>query len=226
MTGLRALTALVLLGTGLSLCGCDSQAPAGASSAVPGRGIMVAAVGDSITSGLGVDPGQAWLSIVGTANGWQTSNLGVPGAGFLALGDTGYTYNNQIGEAVQLHPQILFISASDNDVDLPQSGDLGPTAAVDLRHIRDMLPNTVVIGLSALSGLIAENDLATGNQEVRQAVESVNGQWIDLGQPLQGDTSLLQSDGEHPTVAGQETIAQLIIKALDAIQLPTATPTA
>lgn len=183
------------------------------------RASLAVAIGDSITSGYGLNSGQNWFTEVADAKGWRYLNLGDPGAGFLANGDSGYTYDAQINQAIEKQPQIVFISATDNDYDLSQVNDLNSVASPALQRIRAALPHAVIIGLNALSGAISEAQLTSGNQVVRQAVQNVGGHWIDIGQPFGGNPYLVQADGEHPTAAGQQLVAQRIITVLNSIHL-------
>ncbi|MEJ1229601.1 MAG: hypothetical protein WDM88_01560 [Galbitalea sp.] len=62
-------------------------------------------------------------------------------------------------------------------------------------------------------------------------VAAVGGEYLDIGQPLAGHREWLQFDDVHPTVQGQQVLAQAITAALQDAKIlpapvsPTATPT-
>ncbi|WP_285117174.1 SGNH/GDSL hydrolase family protein [Leifsonia sp. fls2-241-R2A-40a] len=200
---LLALAALSGCATANAASDAGSPAAVGSSSA---SGERVAVIGDSIESGLGLEPSEAWPALVAAKQGWRLSNLSVPGAGFVAQGSDGNDFSAQVDTAIAGKAQLVLIGASDNDL-----GDDADevTAAMQKSIVRlsSELPDAQIVGFNALSGQASDDDLAAVDASLRQAVLDVGGTWLDLGQPYRGRAGLVQDDDEHPTLPGQQAIA-------------------
>ena len=88
-----ALFALLLGASALSGCATASSAPGVAvGPAVSGKGHpTVAVIGDSIESGTGLRPAEAWPALVAADRQWGLENYSVPGAGFVTRATTSGT---------------------------------------------------------------------------------------------------------------------------------------
>jgi len=193
-----ALSAL-LLGA-IALSGCPT------ASSVPGHP-TVAVIGDSIESGTGLRPAEAWPALVAVDRRWELENYSVPGAGFVEFGA-------QVDQAIAHPVDMVLIGASDNDLGRNVSTvSAAMTAAAE--RLRTALPHARILGFNALTGQASDNDLAPLNEALRDAVTAVGGHWLDLGQPYRGRAGLVQNDGEHPTAAGQQAIAAAVLERLD-----------
>jgi acyl-CoA thioesterase-1 len=205
-----ALSALLLGAIALSGCTTASSVPGVAAGGHP----TVAVIGDSIESGMGLRPAQAWPALVAVDRRWELNNYSAPGAGFVALGDHKQNFGAQVDQAIALHPDMVLIGASDNDLGRDVSTvSAAMTAAV--QRLRTALPHARILGFNALTGEASDDDLAPLNKALRDAVTAVGGHWLDLGQPYRGQAGLVQDDGEHPTPAGQQAIAAAVLKRLD-----------
>jgi len=182
--------------------------------------VTAVVIGDSVAAGLGVQPDQAWPTLVASAENWQLDNLAVSGAGFVAPGDDGKTFEAQVSQAIDVNPQIVIVSATDNDL-RTDGGTLDGAATAQLKTLRAGLPHAIILGTNALSGAVAQADLDDGDTRVHQAVTDVGGHWLDLGQPFQGQPGLVQGDGEHPTAAGHQMVAKELLAAIRRLRLPT-----
>jgi acyl-CoA thioesterase-1 len=191
-------------------------APSGCSKAVTGVPVgrgdhpVVAIIGDSIESGLGLRPAEAWPVLAAADRGWILKNYAVSGAGFIAQGDDGQDFGAQVDRAIASHANIVLIGASDNDL----GRDISVAATAAAQWLHGALPQARIVGFNALSGAVGDDALAPLNAALRNAVTAVGGQWLDLGQPFAGRPGLVQSDGEHPTPAGQQAIAAAVLKRL------------
>lgn len=199
----------------VALSGCSTAVPqAAVGTAVADAHTRVAVIGDSIEAGLGLTAGEAWPELLAVDRRWALDNLSVSGAGFVATGTSGATFDGQVDTAIADKAQLVLIGASDND--LGQDVDTvsaAMTAAVD--RIRAALPHARIVGYDALSGAASDDDLAPLDAALETAVTSDGGVWIDLGEPYRGQDGLVQADGEHPTVAGQQAIAAVALSRLD-----------
>jgi acyl-CoA thioesterase-1 len=212
---LLALTALSGCSAAAGLSGGAPGSTPAASSATPSAGQKVAVIGDSIESGLGLEPSEAWPALVAATRGWELENLSVPGAGFVAIGSDGNDFSAQVDAAIAGQAQLVLIGASDNDLGTdPAQVSAAMQKAVQRLH--DSLPDARIVGFSALSGQASDSDLAAFDSALQDAVESVGGQWLDLGQPYRGQTGLVQDDDEHPTLPGQQAIAAVVESKLGA----------
>lgn len=211
-----AISAL-LLGT-LALSGCSTSAPQLAfGAAVTGKDHpVVAVVGDSIESGMGLEPFEAWPALVAVDRRWGLQNFSVPGAGFIATGDGDEDFSAQVDQAIASHADVVLIGASDNDLGADRSKVASAMAAA-VERLRDALPHARLVGFNALTGEAGDSDLAPLNAALRTAVTAAGGRWLDLGQPYRGQTGLVQDDGEHPTAAGQQAIAAVVLSRLDGL---------
>ncbi|MGO9354880.1 MAG: SGNH/GDSL hydrolase family protein [Mycobacterium sp.] len=213
-----AVTATALLLGAIALSGCTP------ASSVPGVAVgpavngkdhpKVAVIGDSIESGAGLRPAEAWPALVAVDRRWELENYSVPGAGFVTHGDDEQDFGAQVDQAIALRADMVLIGASDNDLGWDvYTVSAAMTAAVE--RLRTALPHARILGFNALMGEASDDDLAGLNEALHDAVTAVGGRWLDLGQPYRGRAGLVQNDGEHPTPAGQQAIAAAVLKRLD-----------
>jgi lysophospholipase L1-like esterase len=101
LTRRAALAAAALL-----LLSCSRERPRGARVL---RGATVLALGDSLTSGTGAQPQEAWPQLVQEASGWAVVNAGIPG-------DTSAQALARLpGLLAQHQPQLVIVSIGGND---------------------------------------------------------------------------------------------------------------
>jgi acyl-CoA thioesterase-1 len=201
-----ALMALAVL-SGCAAANAGTSEPSAAS--LSAGALRVAVIGDSIESGLGLDPSEAWPALLAAEHGWRLDNLSEPGAGFLAQGPDGKTFSAQVDTALAVKPELVLIGASDNDLDAdPDQVASAMSQAVD--RLRTALPNTRIVGFSALTGSATDDDLSPGDAALRRTMADAGGTWLDLGQPYRDRAGLVQDDGEHPTLPGQQAIAAAV----------------
>lgn len=177
-------------------------------------GPVVVAIGDSIMEGHGLDPRDAWPSLLAEDYGWRLTNLASDGSGFVTVGDNGDTFADQAAVAVRLHPSIIIVSASSNDLGEPDSMIARNTDAT-IRSVRAALPHTEIIVVSPVWNDTPEPDqLASIGEDLVRAGQQVRARQLDIGQPLAGQPALMQDDDVHPTAAGQQLIASTVEAAL------------
>ncbi|MCC8909181.1 SGNH/GDSL hydrolase family protein [Curtobacterium sp. GD1] len=222
---LAVLTAVVVA---VSLGACASSPPA-AADATPhptattrpwdhAAGVGVVVVGDSISGGHGLTTAEAWPAIVADAQGWSLTNLSCDGAGVAALGDDddcASDYATIVGRAVDLRPEVVLVQASSNDLGLDTAEVRSATdQVVDEVHRR--LPHARLIGLSAIWNQDAPPaQLASISGALRHALAREGGTYVDIGEPLRGHPTWMQSDDVHPTVRGQRAIAAAVTAAFE-----------
>jgi acyl-CoA thioesterase I len=191
--------------------------PTPIEAAAPAAPEKVVTIGDSIMAGYRLDASQAWPALLAASDGIDVTNLACSGAGFIAVGGCGADYEGLIAQAVAADPDVVIIQSSDND--LGESADA--LQAATTRTVDDLqaaLPDADIIAFSTLWDQPGWTpaEVADSSASLQSAVEGVQGTYIDLGQPIAGDPAFLQADSEHPTVAGQQALAQAIENALAA----------
>ena len=214
-TAATALAAL-LLGT-LALSGCATAASpnvALGSAVKGGRHPVVAIVGDSIESGMGLEPFDAWPALVAVDRRWGLENFSEPGAGFIAVGASNQDFNGQIDQAIAAKADVVLMGASDNDLG-QDTAAVAKAMAAAVERLSDALPKAHLVGYNALTGEANDSDLAPLNDALRAAITAAGGKWVDLGQPYRGQAGLVQDDGEHPTLEGQQAIASAFLTRVD-----------
>lgn len=174
------------------------------------HGPVVVAIGDSIMEGHGLDPADAWPALLAEQNGWRLTNLASDGSGFATVGDEGDTFADQVRVAARLHPSIVLISGSSNDLGVGDAA-LSKATIITVDLLRAALPNAEIIAVSPVwNDKTVPAQLTSIDADVVQAVARVGGQSVDIGQPLMDQPSLMQGDDVHPTAAGQQVLASAI----------------
>ncbi len=173
-------------------------------------GPVVVAIGDSIMEGHGLDPAQAWPALLAKQSGWRLTNLASDGSGFVTRGDEGDTFADQVRVAARLHPSIVLISGSSNDLGVDDAAlEKATTTTVNL--LRTALPNAQIIAVSPVwNDKVAPAQMTTIDSDVKTAVTRVGGRYLDIGEPLLDQAELMQSDDVHPTDAGQRVLAMAV----------------
>lgn len=197
-----------------------TPAPTGADAAsIASTGSLggrtVVTIGDSIMAGYGLDPEDAWPTLIADQTGDTIINLGCSGAGFVAVGDCGTDFAGLIGQAAASDPSLVIVQSSDNDLDEDQDTiDAATTSTIDQLH--RALPRARIVGLSTLwnQPWDAPDSIEWSSDALRNAVHGVGGTFVSIGQPLQGRDDLLQFDDEHPNELGQITLRDTILSAL------------
>lgn len=178
----------------------------------PPAGTSVVTIGDSIMAGYGLDSSaDAWPALLGKADHLHVTNLGCSGGGFVAVGDCDTDYAGLVDQAVAAHPSIVVIQSSDNDLG-ESAASIETATRLTVKAVHTALPKARIVGLSTLwdqPGAIPD-EVGESSASLRRAVKAVHGTFVDIGQPIAGHTDWLQSDSEHPTVAGQQVLFRAI----------------
>lgn len=219
---LAAATALLLSGCATSSTdSLSTSTPSGAATSRPQTtttGMPTAVViGDSIAIGMGVPADDAWPLVAATRLGWNLTDFAESGAGFTRPGVNTHLFDDQVSATIRLHPQVVIVAATRNDIRSatsdPASLNAATSAAIDRLTIA--LPNATLIGMGAVWGATPPPSAASViDDALRSAVLHAGGHWLDLGQPFTGRTDLLLADGVHPTSAGQSLLGRKVAEAV------------
>lgn len=169
---------------------------------------VIVTIGDSIMSGYGLDPDEAWPELLGAQTHLDIVNLSCAGAGFVVDGDCGTNFSALAEEAVDLKPAMIILQSSDNDAD-EDADDIDSATRATVEQLHEALPSTRIVGLSTLwnQPWEAPESIAWGSDALRSAVDAADGTFVWMGQPLQENPELLQWDSEHPNAEGQRYLA-------------------
>ena len=204
-----------------------SSAPASSGAPSPVASVsvapalpVVAFLGDDFTSGAGAtSPATRWSSLVSEQYGWDEQNFGVAGTGYANGGTTGGTpYTARVAALAATHPVIVIVSGGRFDIESKN----GPTAikagvTATFKALRTALPKAVIIAESPIWPLTKPPaPLAVVAADVKAAVTSVGGQYLDIGEPLFG----LTADFGKPTLPNDLGYAALA-KAFETAYHPT-----
>jgi lysophospholipase L1-like esterase len=133
--------------------------------------------------------------------------------------DCGDDFSGLVSQAVALHPALILLSGSSNDLGIDNAELETQTLAV-VSSLRSKLPDTTIVGISTVWNDTATPDQMDDiNEQVRGAVLGAHGTYLDIGQPLAGHRSWLQSDDIHPTATGQRHLATAIAGAIRGAKL-------
>lgn len=217
----RPSRAALVVAVAVALCGvlagCSSDESAVLSIGSLPTGARVVVIGDSITIGHGLRPAQAWPELLAARDHLRLTDLGCDGAGVLAEGDDqcSATYEELAEQAAALHPAVVVLQASSNDLGQDDDELDGATQQL-VAAVHRLLPRARVVGLSAVWDQDAPPaQLATISAAMHTAVASDGGSWLDLGQPLRGHPAWMQADDVHPTARGQRALLAAVSGALE-----------
>ena len=90
------------------LAGCDGPAPADVPN-LDSPGKTIVCLGDSITSGVGAEPGQPYTALLSSRLGTDVINLGVPG-------DTAEEGLARVAQALAADPWLVVVELGGNDI--------------------------------------------------------------------------------------------------------------
>ncbi len=213
---LGAVASFIVCAFLLAACGSSNTLSSAAATSSTSK-LAVVAIGDSIIRGNGLSPAQAWPALVAASNNWSLTNLACDGAGFMALGVTnqcGSDFSGLVAKAASLHPALILISGSSNDLGV-DDGLLAVQTDAVVTALRTAMPTATIVGISTVwNDTDAPRQIGDINTQVREALKQVGGVYLDIGQPLTGHVDWLQSDDVHPTAEGQVVLAMAIDKAI------------
>lgn len=180
-------------------------------------------LGDSYTAGDGAtSKAVRWTTLLSAKRGWAETNAGFGGTGYGTAGRLagGQPYDARVAQATTgvadaAHP-IIIVSGGRNDLsEKTAAAEIAAGVTGTFTDLRKAAPKAKIVALSPLwDDDKAPVGLDAIGQEVRAAVESVGGQYVDLGQPLAGRADLIGPDGVHPNDAGYAYLAEKIDAAL------------
>lgn len=181
----------------------------------PATPVRVVTLGDSLMSGSGLPRGEAWPDLLATREDVSLTNLACGGMGFVVDGECGTTYAGFSPAIAALQPELIIVQSSSND--FWQDPDEIRTDTDDtIAQLHDAAPDARIVGLSTIwnDDPDVPDDTATTSDALHEALDTVGGTFVDVGQPLVGHPEWMQEDDVHPTARGQRAIEQTVVSAL------------
>jgi len=175
--------------------------------------VEVDVIGDSLSTGLATG-GDAWTDhaqrlLSGSRPTVQFVNAAENGAGYVAKGQYGDTFLDEIDHTVSPRAQIVLVFGSDNDL-----GQRGLAASISLafERVRALAPRArlIVVGPPAPPAQRVQQ-LAAIRDALGGATRRAGGRFVD---PLtlkwfqDGTRADVAADGEHPNEAGEGYLAR------------------
>jgi acyl-CoA thioesterase-1 len=163
----------------------------------------IAAFGDSLTEGTGVEPGQAWPARLGTI-------LGVPVDNFGRAGDTTASGLARLDEVLDAQPRLVIVGLGGNDFlrRVPREETERNLAAI-VGRLQDGGAAVVVLGMNI--GLFTDE-----YSPICARVAKRTGAWLipEVLDDVLDDPSNRQDDRIHPNAAGHRLMAERIAEGL------------
>lgn len=190
-----------------------------ADSSQTSSGVRLAVIGDSLSTGLQT-PGDSWTDeaqgLFG-ANGHdvQLVNAAENGAGYVARGERGGNFVDQVNQVVDRRTQVVLVFGSDNDLGLP---DLAVALTGTFERIKVLAPNAMLIVIGPPAPPAQSLHSLEGIRDaLRVATRNIHGQFVD---PLLlkwfqgGDSKYVSPDQEHPDSDGERYLARQMTDVL------------
>jgi acyl-CoA thioesterase-1 len=220
VTGRSAVSWCLVLAIGAAVCGAcrprdtvDASRPVSASRVDTGSRPRIVVLGDSLTAGLGLRPGEAYPAILeqqlqDRGHGFDVVNAGVSG-------DTSAGGLRRLDWALEGDVRILVVALGAND------GLRGVPVEEMKRNLGRIIEGARRRGVAVLlAGMEAPPNYG---EEYRRRFRAVYPELATkhgatlvpfLLDGVAGDAGLNQPDGIHPTAKGQERVAENVWKAL------------
>ncbi|MCZ9880904.1 SGNH/GDSL hydrolase family protein [Arthrobacter sp. B2a2-09] len=192
----------------LSACSSD----AGPRSATAPVQPTVVIIGDSLSTGHGTSPADAWPNLVENDPGFQQFqativNAARDGSGYVSVGENGSTFGSQVDTAVTDETRLVLFFGSENDMGT-SPGETEAAAARAFASVKSRAPHAdiVVVGPPSYTSTPEAERLDIRDQDksaaLKAGVDFVDP--IDLGWIMDDAADLIGPDGDHPSAAGQQ----------------------
>jgi acyl-CoA thioesterase-1 len=186
--------------------------------------VRVVVIGDSLSTGLGTSPEQAWPELLQSAQlsdqrPVQVTNAAENGSGYLVSGDDGDTFSMEVQGAVTPDTDVVVFFGSDNDAGAGPE-ELRDAAVLTFAAASSLAPDAVLVAVGPLSGSEETDPGLAGVRDVgASAAQYMGVNFIDpiAEQWFSGRADdLLGPDGEHPSAEGQEFLQDKMQQILSA----------
>ncbi|MET0990535.1 MAG: SGNH/GDSL hydrolase family protein [Glaciihabitans sp.] len=193
-----------------------SPTPSASPSATPEpSSAKITFLGDDYTAGDGASaPSLRWTTLLSVANNWSETNAGVDSTGFGTAGKApgAAAFTDRVQGVIAEAPDIVFVSGGRFDYTGNASATQVSQAIVEtFARLRSELPTARIVATNVIwPAEPVPPRLTTISEEIESAVLSVNGFFLDLGQPLAAEGSLAEDEGSLLTDAGHVALFESI----------------
>lgn len=230
MIGQIALVAALAIGAGGLVIAALTQGPPPEQTATPALPsldaptgpLSVTVVGDSYAAGAGTSaPEFAWVNVIANERQWDHENFSTGGTGYVTVGPLpgANTYADRLPKIIASTPDVVIFTGGRNDVNA-EPGAVDAAARAMIEQVMQALPDVEV----AVTSPLWDDDAAPERigqiaLELQSAAEATGAVFVDIGQPLAGQSALVVDDGVHPNDAGHALLAQEFASRLEAAGL-------
>ncbi|WP_284984602.1 SGNH/GDSL hydrolase family protein [Arthrobacter sp. efr-133-TYG-118] len=211
----------------LSACSSDTGTRSAAAQAQP----TVVIIGDSLSTGHGTSPAEAWPNLVENDPGFQQVqativNAAHDGSGYVSVGENGSTFGSQVDTAVTDETRLVLFFGSENDMGTAP-GETEAAAARAFASVKSRAPQAdiLVVGPPSYTSTPEAERLDIRDQDKAAALKAGADfvDPIDLGWIMDDAAELIGPDGDHPSAAGQQYL-QAKMEALIGARIQQASP--
>lgn len=176
-------------------------------------------MGDSLSTGA-MTPGDPWTTdaqrlLESEGRDVLFVNAAENGAGYLARGENGDTFLDEIDQVVSRRAQIVLLFGSDNDLGL---SDLEPAVEAALHRVRELAPGAKVIVVGPPAPPAQRVQQIEGiRDQLQTAARRLGVGFVDplaLGWFQRASAADVGPDAEHPNTAGERYLADQIVAIL------------
>ncbi|MHC6594380.1 SGNH/GDSL hydrolase family protein [Arthrobacter sp. C152] len=214
---------LIAAGTGALLLLAATSSIAGRPQPVgaPVHPVRVVVVGDSLSTGYGTSPEDAWPALVRQdplGTGLEVINAAENGSGYLSPGDYNGTFETQVRDFVTPDTGVVVFFGSENDLGYP-APDIGDAALAAVTRAEELAPaaKIIVVGPPSYTA-IPDPGLVDISTALKSAAREAGGEFVDpIAEGWISDDvdDLIGPDGDHPTVTGQHYLLERIGARID-----------
>ncbi|MBK9522801.1 MAG: arylesterase [Rhodocyclaceae bacterium] len=176
------------------------------------RGTRVLALGDSLTAGYGVNPGEAWPVLLASRTGWEIVNAGISG-------DTTAGGLQRLPVLLEEHsPALVIVSLGGNDMlrRVPQLETIANLNRIlDLIHAHGAKTVLLATPKPSITGAVFNSLSAADFYQL--IAESHKVPLIEDALPDVLSDPKLKVDALHPNAAGHLLLTEKLFKSLKAI---------
>lgn len=176
------------------------------------RGTRVLALGDSLTAGYGVNPGEAWPVLLASRTGWEIVNAGISG-------DTTAGGLQRLPVLLEEHsPALVIVSLGGNDMlrRVPQLETIANLNRIlDLIHAHGAKTVLLATPKPSITGAVFNSLSAADFYQL--IAESHKVPLIEDALPDVLSDPKLKADALHPNAAGHLLLTEKLFKSLKAI---------
>lgn len=186
--------------------------------------VRVVVIGDSLSTGLGTSPNQAWPKLLQAVRlpgnrAVAITNAAENGSGYLATGVEGDTFGMEVQAAVTPATDVILFFGSDNDVGADPE-ELKAAVASTFDAASSLAPKATLVAIGPLSGSEGPDEvLADVCSSEASAAQDMGVNFIDpIADHWLSDRVdvLLGPDGEHPSTKGQKFLRDQMKQILSA----------